>query len=123
MPPLAGLYLRILSHPALSRVCGWAAEARVPELVLRAAIAAYVRVYRVDLAEAALPVASFRTFDQFFTRRLRPGARPVDPRADVVVSPCDARLHGFGRVPADGRLEQIKGRTYALEDLLGDAAA
>jgi phosphatidylserine decarboxylase len=123
MPSLAGLPLRILSHPALSRLCGRAAEARVPGPVLRVAIAAYVRVYGVDLAEAALPVASFRTFDQFFTRPLRPGARPVDPRADVVVSPCDARLHGFGRVPVDGRLEQIKGRTYAIEGLLGDAAA
>ena len=120
MPSPAGLYLRILSHPALSRVCGWAADARIPGPVLRAAIAAYVRVYGVDLAEAAQPVRSFRTFDQFFTRRLRPGARSVDPRSDVIASPCDARVHTRGPVPEDGRLEQIKGRTCVLADLLGD---
>jgi len=117
----AGLYLRILSHPALSRLCGRGADARIPGPLLRAAIAAYVRLYGVDLAEAVDPVTSFRTFDEFFTRRLRSGARTIDPRADVIASPCDARIYGCGRVPEDGRLEQIKGRTYALEDLLGDA--
>ena len=68
----------MLSRPSLSRAVGRAAEARLPGPVLRAAIAAYVRFYGVDLAEAAEPAASFRTFDQFFTRRLREGARPVD---------------------------------------------
>ena len=121
MPSPAGLYLRILSHPALSRVCGWAADARVPGPLLRVAIAAYVRLYGVDLSEAAQPVRSFRTFDEFFTRRLRPGARAVDPRSDVIASPCDARVHTRGPVPEDGRLEQVKGKTYVLADLLGDA--
>ena len=39
----------------------------------------------------------------------------------VVVSPSDSRLSAFGPIPADGRLEQVKGRTYALEALLGSA--
>lgn len=122
MPSFTGLYLRALSHPALSRACGWLADARLPRPLVQAAIAAYVRFYGVDLGEAADPVETFRTLDAFFTRRLRPGARPIDPRPDAVVSPCDARLHGWGRVPADGTLEQIKGKTYSLEELLGDSS-
>ena len=94
----------------------------MPGFLLRPAIAAYVRLYGVDLREAAEPLRSFRTFDAFFTRRLRAGARPLDPRPDVITSPCDARLYGFGRIPDDGRLEQIKGRTYGLDELLGDPA-
>jgi phosphatidylserine decarboxylase len=120
MPSLAALGLRLLSHPALSRACGWAAERRVPAPLLRGVISAYVRHYGVDLGEAA-PGARYRSFDEFFTRRLRPDARPVDPRPGVVVSPCDAKVYAWGRVPADGRIEQIKGKTYALGDLLGDA--
>jgi phosphatidylserine decarboxylase len=121
MASLAGLYLRVLSHPALSRVCGWASEARVPGPVLRIAMAAYVRRYGVDLSEVAEPMASFRTFDQFFTRRLRHGARPIDRRPEVITSPCDAWISNFGGVPEDGRLEQIKGKAYDLADLIGDA--
>ncbi len=121
MRTLAALYLRCLSRPSLSRGVGRAAKARLPGPVLRAVIAAYVRFYGVDLGEAAEPAASFRTFDEFFTRRLREGARPVDAARDVIVCPCDARLSTLGRVPEDRRLEQIKGRSYALDDLLGRA--
>jgi phosphatidylserine decarboxylase len=121
MGALVSLYLRLLSNPSLSRRVGKAAEIRVPGPLLRALIAVYVRFYGVDLTESAEPLASFRTFDQFFTRRLREGARSLEGAADSLVSPCDARLHGLGRVPADLRLEQIKGRTYTLAELLGDA--
>jgi phosphatidylserine decarboxylase len=121
MHALASLYLWLLSRPSLSRRVGRWAEIRPPAPLLRAAIAAYVRFYRVDLGEAAEPVASFRTFDEFFTRRLREGARPVAAAPDVIVAPCDARLHGLGRVPDDRRLEQIKGKSFGLEELLGDA--
>ncbi len=121
MRRLVSLYLRLLSHPSLSLWVGRAADLRVPGPALRALIAAYSRFYGVDLAESAEPVASFRTFDAFFTRRLRDGARPVDTAPGVVVAPCDARLYGLGRIPEDRRLEQIKGRSYALEELLGDS--
>jgi phosphatidylserine decarboxylase len=121
MGALLAAYLRLLSNPSLSRRVGRAADLRLPRSVLRIAIAAYARVYGVDLAESAGPVDSFRTFDEFFTRRLREGARPVDTAQDVVTAPCDARVHLLGRVPEDLRLEQIKGRSYDLAELLGEA--
>jgi len=67
------------------------------------------------------PVGSFRTFNAFFVRRLRAGARPIAEGSGVVVSPCDARLSAWGPFPEGGRLEQVKGRTYALEALLGSS--
>jgi phosphatidylserine decarboxylase len=116
-----GPFLRVLSNPALSRVVARLADLRLPGPLLRALVRLYVRAYRVDLAEAAEPLSAYPTFNAFFTRRLREGARPVSEGPGVVVSPSDSRLQSLGRVPADGRLDQIKGRSYGLAGLLGDA--
>jgi phosphatidylserine decarboxylase len=70
------------------------------------------------LDEALEP--SFESLHECFIRRLKPGARPVDPDPEVLVSPCDAVLGAHGSV-ADARLIQAKGLDYTLGDLLGDA--
>jgi phosphatidylserine decarboxylase len=57
-----------------------------------------------------------------FIRRLREGARSVDPDPALLTAPCDAIVGAFGRV-RDGRAFQIKGFGYSLPDLLGNAAA
>jgi phosphatidylserine decarboxylase len=114
-------FVRALSSPALSRQMGRLADARLPRPLLRALLRAYVRAYRVDLSEAALPLEGYETFNAFFTRRLREGARPVPADPGLIVSPTDSRLQSLGRVPAGARLDQIKGRSYAVEALLGDA--
>lgn len=59
----------------------------------------------------------FRSLHDAFTRGLIDGARVYDPDPDVLVSPCDAIVGACGRIEA-GRLYQIKGRDYALRDLL-----
>ncbi len=85
----------------------------------RALIGWFVRRYRIDLDEALEPDGSgYRDFNAFFTRALRPGARPPDPRPDVLLSPADGTLSGFGRVEA-GTLLQAKGIRYPLAALLG----
>lgn len=114
-------FASVFSSPALSRAAAVLADARLPGPLLRLVIRAYVRAYGVDLAEAAEPLGAFATFNAFFTRRLREGARPVAADPDVVVAPCDARLQSWGELGAHGRLEQIKGRDYSLGALLGSA--
>lgn len=52
---------------------------------------------------------------------IKPGARPSDPRPDILVSPCDAIVGACGRIEGD-RVYQIKGFPYTLADLCGDAA-
>jgi phosphatidylserine decarboxylase len=108
-----------VSSPRLSRLAGWLADRRLPSALLVPVIRAYSRVYGVDLSEAAEPPSAYPTFNAFFTRRLRDGARPIDGTADTVVAPCDSRLSTMGPVSGDGRIEQVKGQTYALETLLG----
>jgi phosphatidylserine decarboxylase len=80
---------------------------------------AYIRAYKVDMSEVADPLTAFPSFNAFFTRRLRTGARPICTEPDAVVSPCDSRVAAIAPVPETGLIEQIKGRTYTVPALLG----
>jgi phosphatidylserine decarboxylase len=113
------LFVRAVSPPRLSRVTARLADWRAPGPILRPLLRAYIRAYGVDMTEVAEPLGSFSTFNAFFTRRLRAGARPVSTAPGPVVSPSDSRLASIGTMPEDGLLEQIKGRTYPLSELLG----
>jgi phosphatidylserine decarboxylase len=83
---------------------------------------AVVRAWGWLADDLRLDEAQTRDFDSLeacFTRRLRPGARTVDPAPDVVVSPCDGIVGAHGTI--DGTtLVQAKGLTYTLAELLGD---
>ena len=82
-----------------------------------------LRVWRlftdIDLSEAQ--ETQFASLHDCFTRRLKPGARPFEPAADIITSPCDGIVGAMGTV-RDGQVLQVKGSAYALTDLLGDAA-
>jgi phosphatidylserine decarboxylase len=116
---LERLAVTAVSSPRLSRILGHLSDLRLPRVLRVAAIQAYARAYGVDLAEAAEPPSAYPTFNAFFTRRLREGVRPIDAGSGVLVSPSDSRLSAIGRVPADGRLEQVKGESYGIDALLG----
>ena len=77
--------------------------------------------YQVDLSEAEREsLDDYRSFNDFFTRRLKPGARPVAEDERAVVSPADGYLSQFG-VVEDGRLLQAKGHRFSVAALLTDA--
>lgn len=83
----------------------------------RARIAGFVESLGIDPSEAERPLAEYRTLDEFFTRRLRPGARPVDEDPDHLVSPADGRALAWEALPE--RIE-VKGSRADLARLLGD---
>ena len=112
------LFVRAVSAPALSRLAAPLADLQVPGPLLRLFVRAYIRAYGVDMSEAAEPLTAYPSFNAFFTRRLKQGARPVAAEEGVLTSPCDSRVHSIDAVPESGLLEQIKGRTYALAALL-----
>jgi len=118
--PLALAALRLLPKHVLSRVVGQFATLRLPEPLQGWVIRAFARAVGVDFADVRDPVESFRCLQDFFTRALRDGARPIDPTPDAVVAPCDGQWGASGTV-VDGTLLQIKGRPYSLAALLGDA--
>ena len=81
----------------------------------------FVARYRVDMSEAANPdIASYATFNDFFTRALRDGARPLADAA--VVSPVDGAVSQLGPIEHD-QIFQAKGHRYSTTALLGGDAA
>jgi len=86
-------------------------------------IQGFVRLFGVDLDEAEDPrPGAYRTFNAFFTRALRPGARPLAPGASTVLSPVDGTISQLGRIGA-GRIFQAKGRDFSCGELLGGDSA
>jgi len=117
----AAQLLRVLPRERITKAVGRLCDARLPPRIASAVVDLYVRAYRVDLDDALLPDGAFPTFDAFFTRKLREGARPDAADAGVITSPSDGRLEDIGPITEGGRL-LIKGRSYAVADLVGDPA-
>lgn len=81
-------------------------------------IGVFMRLYTIDLGEAEVErAADYPSFNEFFTRRLKPAARPLEGDEQTIASPVDGRLTEFGRLSAD-RLLQAKGMSYTLQSLL-----
>ncbi|MDR6840387.1 archaetidylserine decarboxylase [Pseudoxanthomonas sacheonensis] len=81
------------------------------------------RKFGVDLEEAAQSDATaYPTFNAFFTRALRPGARVADPDPRALLMPADGRISQCGPI-RDGRIFQAKGQSFTAAELLGDAEA
>ena len=127
-PPLARFFLQedlnfLLTNRIPRRqatlLMGW--FSRVESRTLARLSIAVWRLFADDLRLEEAKQTDFRSLHECFTRELRPGARPIDPDPDVLVSPCDAVVGASGRVEGD-RIYQAKGFPYTLCDLLGDGA-
>jgi phosphatidylserine decarboxylase len=101
----------------LTRFMGWFSRIEQP-LIRDLSLRTWRFFSDLDFSEAKQ--TSFRSVHDCFTRELKAGARPVETDPGVLVSPCDGIVGASGRVE-DGKVLQVKGFTYALDDLLGDA--
>ena len=114
--PLGRVALHALvKRSAFSRWYGW----RMDSPASRKRVAPFIRNYGLDSSEFLDPVDSFQTFNEFFYRRLKPSARPIDPRPEAVVFPADGRHLGFADVSLISGIF-VKGETLSLTDLLQD---
>jgi phosphatidylserine decarboxylase len=114
---LAVLPQYLLPKQALTNLAGAAARAQGGALTT-AVIRWFVGRYGVDMAEAAQPdVARYATFNDFFTRELKPGARPLADGADWLC-PVDGAISQFGAVDGE-RIFQAKGHSYTCTALVG----
>ena len=82
----------------------------------------FARQYNIDTAEAEKPIEEYGGLQEFFTRRLRPGARPIAAAANVVVAPADGTVVETG-VVEEGLLLDAKDAGFTLADLLADPEA
>jgi phosphatidylserine decarboxylase len=115
------LLLHLLPHHLLGRAMHALTRSEWPPLKDRL-IRQVIRRFGVDLATALEPdPAAYPSFNAFFTRALRPDARPIDAAPDAVTCPADGEVSEAGTV-TDGRLVQAKGWDYTLLELLGGDA-
>jgi phosphatidylserine decarboxylase len=103
---------------ALSLTVGWLADRGVPRFLRGFVYGTYCRFTGADAREAELAVADYPSLGAFFVRRLKPGARPLDPEPRALLSPCDGTVQALGRIER-GSLLQAKGASYTLAELLG----
>ena len=85
-------------------------------------IRAFARKYGVDVKEAERPIEEYPTFTEFFTRRLKPGMRPIAPGELLPVSPVDGTVGELGDI-VESRLYQAKDKHYTLAELIGGPEA
>jgi phosphatidylserine decarboxylase len=110
--------LRALPRERIGRAIGRLADRPWSPALGRAVVDLYSRLYHVELDECR-DGRDWPSFDAFFTRRLRDGARRLDPDPAAVTSPADGRLEAIGPIQEGARLV-VKGRPYAVEELVGD---
>ena len=117
---LAVLPQYLLPKQALTRFAGFVAS-RERGWVTTEIIRRFVAKYRVNMVEALdSDIAGYRTFNDFFTRALKPGVRPLAP-ADLVC-PVDGAISQFGAIEHD-QLIQAKGHQYSTTAMVGGDAA
>lgn len=108
----------LLPQHALSRLVG--AIAACPwNWVKTPFINFFIKQFAINMNEAQRKSADeFSCFNDFFTRELEPGIRPINPDSDGIVSPADGAISQLGDI-VDGRIFQAKGQSFSLHELLG----
>ncbi|WP_336985471.1 archaetidylserine decarboxylase [Altererythrobacter aquiaggeris] len=101
----------------LSRGAGTLASSELPwlkDLLIRR----FIEFYKVPMDEAQRPASHYRSFNDFFTRALKPGVRPLGDAAEHIVCPADGAVSQLGEIRG-GRIVQAKGQDFSAAELLG----
>ena len=120
MPSPFILLQHALPQHALSRLAGALASSERASIKDRL-IRRFVAAYDVDMAEAARAIGEFASFNDFFTRELKPGARELADAGAFILSPADGAVSQLGTI-TDGRIFQAKGRDFTTAEILGHGA-
>ncbi len=117
MDSLFIFFQHIVPQHWLSRLTGWLAEVRYPIWLKNFVIERFVKHFEVDMAEAEQPdPTAYANFNEFFTRPLVVGARPIAEAG--IICPADGAISQLGAIE-EGRIFQAKGQHFTTQELLG----
>ncbi len=107
---LGRVMLKTLTAPAVSKLAGGFMDSRASKLLIKP----FIKRSGIDTSEYIM--YDFRSYNDFFTRVIKPGKRPVDTEPSHLISPCDSKLtvHKISR----NSIFRIKGSRYKVKDLL-----
>lgn len=104
--------VKVMIRPWVSKTAGWLMDSRASALAIRS----FREKNHICMDD--FEHRKYRSFNDFFTRRIREGARPVDEAPEHLIAPCDSKLTAY-EIRPDSRF-RIKGTEYTLEALLRD---
>lgn len=108
----------VLPHHALSRMMSNLTHSE-NRILKNLFINQIIRHYGVNMDEALeQDISTFKSFNHFFTRELKPGIRPINNEQGVVASPADGSVSQAGNI-TDGKIFQAKGKSFTAAELLG----
>jgi phosphatidylserine decarboxylase len=111
---------RLTPQRALSELIGFLGGLSLPRGARGAAIGAFARHYDIDVSESEKDPNEYASLNDFFTRRLKDGVRPLDPDPAALLAPADGRVVARGDIGPRGLIE-AKNISIQLADLIGDA--
>ncbi len=107
--------LKLLPKNIESYIAGKVSQLRKPTSFVRACNKVLVKRFNIDLSDAEKSLEEYQSFEELFSRALKPGARPIK---GALCAPCDSILRQS--LPVErGQIIQAKGLRYSVEDLLG----
>ncbi|TBL81788.1 archaetidylserine decarboxylase [Paenibacillus thalictri] len=113
MKPLFRLLTELSSRKFISRTTGAFAKSKVS----RTLIPRFAKTYGIRVEDAEKHIQEYGSLNDFFTRRLKTGLRPIDTAVSAAVSPVDALITGIGDI-SSGLMLNVKGQDYTIEELL-----
>lgn len=120
MPSPFILLQHALPQHALSRFAGALASNEQP-WIRDWLIRRFAAAYGVNMGEAAREIGQFTSFNDFFTRELKAGVRPLADAAEFILSPADGAVSQLGTIDG-GRIFQAKGRDFTVSEILGHSS-
>ena len=106
------ILVSFMIRPWVSRSAGWLLDRRISAL----AVKPFIKSNHIDMTD--FEERNFSSFNDFFTRRVKEGRRPVDMKPEHLIAPCDSKLTVYPI--EDNSRFRIKGVDYTLEQLLRD---
>lgn len=114
---IKGFLFHLFPHHLVSRFTFWLTRLETP--LKNPAIRMFIRAFDVDMSESEHQTAEhYISFNQFFTRELLPGSRPIDSDTNLIVCPADGRISQIAQF-SDGLAIQAKGQDFSIQQLLG----
>jgi len=108
----------LIPQHALSRLVGWFASSEI-DFIKSTFITKFAKKYGINMQEAKEEdLSKYKSFNDFFTRELKDGARPIADGEGTLVSPADGAVSQLGKIKL-GSVFQAKGRDFSVTELLG----
>lgn len=109
-------FQKMVNQKKLSAFMGWLASGHLPSFLLKPTINFFIKSNNIDLSQYDFDLANVQTFNEFFTRKLKPGHRHFE---GLISSGADGFVSAFGKMHQN-KLIQVKGRYFTLAELIDD---